>query len=112
LSSSSPRPSRRADLLEAALQRVDTLVREEPFITVRVAAGQEAPVREALQRLEPGGMPWLGKVRVVVDGTLAERACVLQTPSGVLAIGVDAQIEAFRAAVERSGLVDDGQAVP
>jgi len=37
---------------------------------------------------------------------------VLQTPSGVLAIGVDAQIEAFRAAVERSGLVDDGQAVP
>jgi hypothetical protein len=33
-------------------------------------------------------------------------ACVVQTASGVLEIGVDAQLEAFRRAVERSGIAD------
>jgi type III secretion protein L len=94
-----------AALLEAALQRVDSLVRHEPFVTVRVAPAQEAHLRAALERLG-GELPWTAGLSVVADASLPDQACVLQTPSGTLQIGVDAQVEAFRAAVERSGLVE------
>jgi type III secretion protein L len=40
-----------AALFEAALLRVDTLIRNEPFITVRVAPAQEAALRESADRL-------------------------------------------------------------
>lgn len=93
-----------ADLLEAALQRVDALIREEPFVTVRVATRQEPHLRRALERLgDDAG--WIARLSIVPDPTLGDDACVLQTPSGTLAIGIDAQIEAFRAAVERSGVL-------
>ncbi len=94
----------RSQLLAAALQRVDMLVREESFITIQVAPAQEATLRAALEGLSPDTLPWLRSVRIVTDATLADDACVLQTPSGTLAIGVGAQIEAFRAALERNGL--------
>lgn len=94
-----------AALLETALQRVDSLVRHEPFVTVRVAPAQEAFLRAALERLG-GELPWTAGLGVVADASLPDQACVLQTPSGTLQIGVDAQVEAFRAAVERSGLVE------
>ncbi len=89
------------DLLQAALQRVDALIREEPFITVRVAPAQQAHLRLALARLG-SDTQWLSKLSVIPDGSLRDGACVLQTPSGTLEIGIDAQIEAFRAAVEHS----------
>lgn len=96
-----------AELLGAALQRVDTLIREEPFVTVRVAPRQEANLRRALERLgDDAG--WIARLSIVPDSTLGDDACVLLTPSGSLAIGLDAQIEAFRAAVERSGVLAPG----
>jgi len=91
-------------LLETALQRVDSLVRNEPFVPVRVAPAQQAHLRAALARLG-GELAWTAGLSVLPDPSLPAQACVLQTPSGTLQIGVDAQIEAFRAAVERSGLV-------
>lgn len=93
-----------AELLAAALQRVDTLIREEPFITVRVALRQEAHLRRALERLGADS-GWNARLTIVPDSSLGDDACVLQTASGTLAIGMDAQIEAFRAAVERSGVL-------
>jgi len=93
-------------LLETALRRVDTLVRHEPFVTLRVSPSQEGYVRAALKQIG-GELPWTQGLGVVADAGLPEQACVLQTPSGTLQIGVDAQVEAFRAAVERSGLVRD-----
>jgi type III secretion protein L len=94
-----------SDLLEAALQRVDALIREEPFVTVHVAPAQEQALRAALSRLSPEMQPWLRKTRVVTDSALEDDGCVLQTPSGTLAIGMNAQLDAFRAALERNGLV-------
>jgi type III secretion protein L len=94
-----------AALLEAALLRVDTLIRHEPFITVRVAPAQEASLREVLARLRADAN-WTMTVSLVADAALSAGACVVQTASGVLEIGVDAQLEAFRRAVERSGIAD------
>ena len=90
------------ELFEAALLRVDGLLRNEPFVTVRVAPASEPRVRTALARLGQQ-VAWAANVLVTQDDTLAEGACVVQTASGTLEIGVDAQIEAFRKALERSG---------
>jgi type III secretion protein L len=97
-----------AALLATALRRVDMLVRHEPFVTLRVAPAQEAAVRTALGQLG-GELPWAQAMSVVVDPALPLQACVLQTPSGLLEIGVDAQLEAFRAVVERSGLLPQAE---
>lgn len=90
-----------AALLEAALKRVDTLVRHEPFITVRVAPAQEATLGQALARLR-NEVQWSMPVTVTPDATLGEGTCVLQTASGTLEVGVAAQMEAFRRALERN----------
>ncbi|MGN6529343.1 MAG: type III secretion system stator protein SctL [Burkholderiaceae bacterium] len=91
-----------ARLLEAALRRVDALLRAEPFVALRVAPAQEAAVRQALAALgqEAG---WALGAAVAADPALAEGACVVSTASGTLEIGVDAQLEAFRRAVESGG---------
>jgi len=94
-----------AALFEAALLRVDTLIRNEPFITVRVAPAQEATVREVLARLRADAN-WAMTVSIAADAALPAGACVVQTASGVLEIGVEAQLEAFRRGVERSGIAD------
>lgn len=95
-------------LLETALRRVDALVRHEPFVTLRVAPPQEAHVHAALARIG-AALPWAPALAVLPDPALPAQACVLQTPAGTLQIGVDAQLEAFRAAVERSGLLQDAE---
>ncbi|PIF73083.1 type III secretion protein L [Variovorax sp. 54] len=97
-----------AALFEAALLRVDTLIRHEPFITVRVAPAQEATLRDVLARLRADAN-WTMTVSLVADAALPAGACVVQTASGVLEIGVDAQLEAFRRAVERSGVIDGAE---
>jgi len=91
-----------AHLLESALRRVDALVRAEPFVSVRVAPGQEAALRAALGRLgaESG---WALAAAVSPDPALAPGACIVSTASGTLEIGIDAQLDAFRKAVERGG---------
>jgi type III secretion protein L len=92
-----------AKLFEAALRRVDTLVRTEPFITVRVAPAQEQAMQQVLARLRDEAN-WQMNVAVQPDATLAEGSCVVHTASGTLELGIDAQLEAFRRAVQRSGL--------
>jgi type III secretion protein L len=87
-------------LIERALQRVDLLVREESFLSVRVSPGHEARLRDAIARLQgEGSLP--ANVTVQADASLPAGGCVLQSASGTLEIGVDAQIEAFRQAIER-----------
>lgn len=94
-----------AALFESALLRVDTLIRQEPFITVRVAPAQEAILRGVIARLRSEAN-WSMTVHFVADAALPVGACVVQTASGVLDIGVDAQLAAFRRAVERGGLAE------
>jgi type III secretion protein L len=90
-----------AAVFRAALLRVDTLLRSEPFITLRVAPAQEAVLGEVLDSLRDE-LQWTMHIALSSDASLADGACVVQTASGTLEIGVDAQIEAFRRAVERS----------
>jgi type III secretion protein L len=87
-------------LIERALQRVDLLIRDESFLSVRVSPGHEATLRQAIARLQgEGGLP--ANVTVQADPALPAGGCVVQSASGTLEIGVDAQIEAFRKAIER-----------
>ena len=88
------------ELFEAALLRVDSLLRNEPVVTVRIAPAREAAMRRALAGLAARAT-WAGRVAVNADPALPDDACVVLTASGSLEIGVDAQIEAFRSAVAR-----------
>jgi type III secretion protein L len=91
-----------ARLLESALRRVDVLLRVEPFVALRVAPAQEATLRRALAALgQDAG--WALAAAVTADPALADGTCVVSTASGTLEIGVDAQLEAFRKAVESAG---------
>jgi type III secretion protein L len=91
-----------AELFEAALLRVDTLIRSEPFINIRVSPAQEPMLRVVLTKLHREAQ-WTMSIAVQPDASLPDGGCVVQTSSGTLDIGVDAQLDAFRRAVERSG---------
>jgi len=91
-----------AELFEAALLRVDALIRAEPFISIRVSPAQEATLRLVLAKLS-GEAQWTMSISVQADAALADGECVVQTSSGTLNIGVEAQLDAFRRAVEQGG---------
>jgi type III secretion protein L len=91
-----------ARLFETALARVDHLLRREPFVSIRVAPQEEPALRAVIERLRAENAWTLGVV-VQPDPQLARGSCVLQTPSGTLEIGIDAQIDALRRAVGRTG---------
>ncbi len=98
-----------SSLYEAALLRVDKLVRSEPYLDVRVSPKHEAKLRAVLARLQAEAN-WTMNVAVQADATLADGDCVLQTASGTIEIGVNAQLEAFRRALHH-GAVDGVGAV-
>ena len=91
-------------LFRSALARVEALLLAESFITVRVAPAQEADMRETLHRLRSDAN-WQMAITLVPDPELPAGACLVQTSTGVLEIGVDAQLEAFRRAVEQDGML-------
>jgi type III secretion protein L len=93
-----------AVLFRSALVRVEALLRAESFITVRVAPAQEAHMRETLHRLRSDAN-WNMAMTITPDPDLPAGACMVQTSTGVLEIGVDAQLEAFRRAVEQGGML-------
>ena len=96
-------------LYQAALLRVDTLIRSESFVGVRVAPAQESALRRALARLRSES-DWTLAVAVQADASLPDGACVVQTGSGTIEIGMQAQLDAFRKAVERAGPLTLGAA--
>ena len=94
-------------LIERALVRVDNLIRNEPFLSIRVAPAQEPILRGVIARMQgEGALP--ASVTVQADATLPSGACVVQSASGTLEIGVDAQLEAFRKVIERQGAAGPG----
>jgi len=84
-----------AKVLQSALSRVDALVRDEPYVSVRVAAPQADTLRTALQCLHERN-PWTGRVIVQPDPALPEGTCVMQTASGTVDLSLDAQIAVFQ----------------
>ena len=100
-------------LFEAALLRVEALIRSEPFVTVRVSPEREHDMRLLLGRLRDDA-GWELNAAVLPDPELPLGGCVLITGSGRLEIGVDAQLEAFRKVVgkgvERDAVAQAGAA--
>ena len=95
-------------LIERALEKVDALIRHEPFLSMRVSPAQEPLVRSVVERLQADNrLP--GNVTLQADPLLLPGACVVQSASGTLEIGVDAQLDALRKAVERQGASPGGR---
>ncbi|MFM0036929.1 type III secretion system stator protein SctL [Paraburkholderia strydomiana] len=92
-------------LYEAALRRIDALVRDEAFLVVRVAPTRRDAVAAALQQVWPermaAGAGTASPIRIVTDSRLSEEQCIVETPSGTLDVGLDAQIDALRAAIRQ-----------
>jgi type III secretion protein L len=94
-------------LYETALRRIDALVRDEAFLVVRVAPACRDAVAAALQQAWPqrmgtgAGAGAASPVRIVTDSRLSEEQCIVETPSGTLDVGLDAQIDALRAAIRQ-----------
>jgi type III secretion protein L len=51
-----------------------------------------------------GEMHWLATVAINPDPSLAKGVCILQTGSGTLEIGVQAQLDAFSKAAGNGGI--------
>lgn len=81
-------------ILEVALQRVEALVRAEPFITIQIPLGREQTVRGLLDQLAET-LDWPRRANVVVEPGLEADACRILTPSGTMEVGLQAQLEAF-----------------
>lgn len=88
------------ELVETALRRVDALIGDEQFATLRVHPSQAPLVHDVLGRLrdEPR---WKVKLSIVADAALKEGACTVQTASGTLELGLQEQLQAVRRMVER-----------
>lgn len=87
-------------LLEAALLKIDSLIRSEPFVTIWVSPVNEPVLQAALEHLRTEAN-WTLNVSVQTDPEMLGSACLVQTASGTVEIGLDAQIEAVRKAIER-----------
>jgi type III secretion protein L len=91
-----------ASLLESALERVDTMLRLESFILLRVAPGEETHARQALARLG-ARVNWASVAQVQADPELREGYCVVQTASGSMDIGLEAQLATIARALQGMG---------
>lgn len=94
-------------LIGRALERVDALIRDEQFLSIRVAPGREALVRAAVARWHGSGTVPPG-VAIQADPALQGDDCIVQSPSGTLEIGLAAQLEAFRRAIEQPSTARPG----
>jgi len=94
-------------LFEAALQKVDELVHAETFVTITVAPQSEASLLSALEQLKASGK-WTTHVSVTTDPALPKGTCKLRTTSGVVEIGLDAQIKLMRKMIEQRLMSNHG----
>lgn len=86
-------------ILEVALQRIDVLVRSEPFITIQIPLGREQAVRNLLDAMAET-LDWPRRANVVVEPSLEPDSCRILTPSGTMEVGLQAQLEAFARRVQ------------
>jgi type III secretion protein L len=86
---------------EAVLRRLEVMWANEPIVTLWVAAGAREEAETALRRVLDGTRH-TGQVHVMVDDTLSGDECRLQTAAGRVEMGLQAQIEALRRALQAS----------
>lgn len=87
-------------LYESALRKAAKVVRGEAFLALRVPPSRESAARSALAALlDDGLLP--GAVEVIVDASLADHACVMESEAGIVSAGLDVQLHAIGTAVAR-----------
>jgi type III secretion system HrpE/YscL family protein len=85
----------------AVLARVESCLRDESFVELRVAPGDAAVATQACARLAAqGGAPYA--IRVQPDPALDAHAAVLRTSNGVVETGLELHLEALREATCRA----------
>jgi type III secretion protein L len=88
-------------LYEAALQRVQDVLRTEAQAVVRVAPAGKAALRAAVTRLhEVAGRALV--IDVQADASLPAGGCVLVTAAGTLDIGIESQLDVLARAMRGS----------
>jgi type III secretion protein L len=90
-------------LFEQSLRRIDALVRDEPLLVMRVPPAQREAAADALARAWPERAA-TQRVRIVPDDALRADQCVIETPSGSIDAGLDAQLDALMAAIRQRAL--------
>ena len=91
-----------ARVYEAALAKVESLWRDESFVSVRVDPAREDALRHAIAALcERHGADLT--VVVQADAELGDGACVMHTASGSLDLGLQAQLDALARAMQADG---------
>ena len=83
---------------DAALRKVARLVRDQRFLTLRVAPDDEGAARERLDALQAAGV-FVGFVDIETDPTLAPRSAILRSESGTVDASLSLQLEGIAAAL-------------
>lgn len=86
---------------EAVLRRLEVMWASEPIVTLHVSAGAREEAETAVRRVVDGTRH-SSQVRVTVDESLSGDECRLQTASGRVEMGLQAQVEALRRALQAS----------
>ncbi|WP_166618325.1 type III secretion system stator protein SctL [Paraburkholderia madseniana] len=100
---------------DAVLRKIARFVRDQRFLTLRVAPQDEAAARTQIDALHAQGV-FAGLVDIQVDATLAPLSAVMSSESGTVDASLDLQLEGLRAALEReaaqvaASIVDDESA--
>lgn len=83
---------------DAALRKVARFVRDQRFLTLRVAPDDESAARERLDALQAAGV-FVGFVDLETDPALASRSAVLRSESGTVDASLSLQLEGMAAAL-------------
>jgi type III secretion protein L len=84
---------------ESVLRRIEAMWAREPVVTLHVATGAREEAEVAVRRVLEGTRH-TGQVHIAVDESLAGDECRLQTASGHVEMGLQAQVEALRRALQ------------
>lgn len=88
-----------AELVARAAGQALESLREEKAVVVNVAPELVGDVQQRLSALGPTGMT----IRVAADRHLSVRQCMVTTPATSMDVGIDAQLDAIRAAMIEQG---------
>lgn len=88
-----------AELVARAGRQALEALREENAVVVNVAPELVGDVQQHLAAIGPTGMT----IRISADRHLSARQCMVTTPATSIDVGIDAQLDAIRAAMSEQG---------
>jgi type III secretion protein L len=83
------------------LSRVSRVIRQEPFVTLRVAVDNVNVARQAIKEFTTeAGVT--GFIEIRADPTLHGISCIIESESGVIEANLESQLQSVRAALTKS----------